>query len=291
MSVPLRAWLFGVSVVDRLPGLRQLHWKPSLRRWYFPLRAAALVKPSLPFALCELLRRSATRPYRLRESGLPVHVRHPLNDMWVLDEIYVQRVYEPPPEVLAHLDGLSRPPRIVDLGGHAGMFALFALGRFPGSTVTSVEPNPDNAAVLGASLDAGTLGDRWRLVRGAAGTAQGTTRFSGQSFLTQTGGSDGTEVEMIDAFALLDEADLAKIDIEGGEWPILSDERLRGSAVRALVLELHADETGGTAYRDRARELLSAAGFVPGPLFDERPDTACIWAWRAVPPSARMATA
>lgn len=276
MTPLLRLWLLGVRAVDRLPGLRQLHWRPPLRRWYFPLRAAALVRPSLRFALFELLRRKATRPYVLRESGLLAHVRHPLNDMWIVDEIFVQRVYEPPREVLDRIEALGRPPRILDLGGHAGLFALFALGRFPGATVTSLEPNPDNAAVLEASR-AG-VGERWRLVRAAAGAEDGSARIGGPSFLSKLGDDGAYEVEVRDAFGLLDEADVAKIDIEGGEWPLLTDERLARASVKALVLELHDDGNGGTAYRERARTLLREAGFTPGPLFDERPDTACVWA-------------
>jgi FkbM family methyltransferase len=276
----LRLWLFGVRVIDRLPVLRQLHWQPPLRRHYFPLRAAALVRPSLRFALFELVRRRAVRPYTLRESGLTLHVRHPLNDMWVVDEIYVQRVYEPPREVLECIEALGRAPRFLDLGGHAGLFALFALGRFPGSTVTSFEPNPDNAAVLDASRRANAAEERWRLVRAAAGPQDGSVRLGGPSFLSTVTDEGVFEVEMRDAFPLLDEVDVAKIDIEGGEWPLLTDERLARSGVRAVVLELHDDGAGGTAYRERARDLLRQAGFTPGPLFDERPDTACVWAWR-----------
>ncbi len=278
MSAFLRAWLFGVRVVDHLPYLKELHWRPPLRRWYFPVRAAAVVAPSLRFAAWELLRRSGVRRYRLRESGLGVVVRHPLNDMWVLDEIFIQRVYEPPPEVLERLDALGRPLRVLDLGGHAGMFALFALGRFPGCRVTSLEPNPSNASVLDSARTSGAQ-DRWTLVRAAAGPADGVARLTGQSFLTTVtaGERDGVEVPVRDAFALLGDADLAKIDIEGGEWPLLEDPRLAGAGSLALVFELHAREQ---AERDRALELLRSAGYATGPLFDERPDTACVWAWR-----------
>jgi FkbM family methyltransferase len=282
LSPFLRSWLLAVNVVDRLPGLRQLHWRPPLRRWYLPLRAAALLGPSLRFLLFELSRRRAVRPYTLRESGLTVHVRHPLNDMWIVDEIFVQRVYEPPPEVLQRIGRLGRAPRFLDLGGHAGLFALFALGRFPGSQVTSLEPNGENAAVLDASRRAGDLADRWTLVRAAAGPREGTVRIGGPSFLSHVSADaeGGVCVPMHDALPLLDAADVAKIDIEGGEWPLLADPRLRTAGVQAVVLELHDDGAGGTAYRERACELLRDAGFVCGPLFDERPDTACVWAWR-----------
>ena len=103
---------------------------------------------------------------------------------------------------------------------------------------------------------------------------------SGESFLSRVGGEGGVEVEVRDVLPLLDTADLAKIDIEGGEWPLLEDPRLATAGVRALVLELHQLEHGDQTYRDRAVQLLREAGFTTGPLFDERPDTACIWAWK-----------
>jgi FkbM family methyltransferase len=273
----VRAFLWLVSVVDRAPYLRELHWRPALRRWYFPLRTAALVSPSARFLAFELLRRRGVRRYRLRGTGLSTAVRHPLNDMWILDEIFVQRVYEPPPEVLSVL---GPAPRVLDLGGHAGNFALFALSRFPGAEVTSFEPNPQNAAMLDWSREANGVQARWRLERAAAGAAPGTLQVSGESFLSRVGGDAGVEVEVRDVLPLLDTADLAKIDIEGGEWPLLEDPRLATAAVRALVLELHELAPGDTTYRDRAVQLLRDAGFTTGPLFDERPDTACIWAWK-----------
>ena len=273
----LRMFLWLVSAVDRAPYLKELHWRPALRRWYFPLRTAAMVAPTGRFLTFELLRRRGVRRYRLRGAGLSTAVRHPLNDMWIVDEIFVQRVYEPPPEVLAVLPAA---PRVVDLGGHAGNFALFALSRWPGSTVTSFEPNPENAALLDASRSANGVVDRWRLERAAAGVSAGQMRVSGESFLSRVGGDDGVEVEVRDVLPLLDTADLAKIDIEGGEWPLLEDPRLATAGVRALVLELHELAPGDKTYRDRAKHLLREAGFTTGPLFDERPDTACIWAWK-----------
>ena len=276
----VRAWLWIVSAVDRAPVTKHLHWKPPLRRFWMPLRTAPLVSPGIRFLVFELLRRPGVRRYRLRGTGLSTAVRHPLNDMWILDEIFVQRVYEPPTEVLSRLEALGRPPRVLDLGGHAGNFALFALARWPGATVTSFEPNPENAALLDASREANRAGDRWRLERAAAGAAAGTLRVSGESFLSRVGGDDGVEVEVRDVLGALDGCDVAKIDIEGGEWSILEDPRLGSAGVRAVVLELHEFAPGDQTYKARAVALLQEAGFEAGPLFDERPDTACVWAWR-----------
>ncbi|MCW2958917.1 MAG: methyltransferase FkbM family [Solirubrobacterales bacterium] len=273
---PLDVWSLVVRAVDRMPGLRQLHWQPSLRRWWLPLRTAPYVAPSWRFAGRELLRRKGTHRYRLRRNGLHAWLRQPLNDMWIVDEIFVQGVYEPPVEVLARV---GDAPRVLDVGGHAGLFALFALGRWPAATVMSLEPNPGNAAVLDRSLRTGGLERRWTLRREAAGVAPGRARVGGPSFLSRLG-EEGTEVAVVDALTMLDHVDLAKIDVEGAERALLEDPRLADAGVCALVLELHEAAPGETAYRQEAVSRLEAAGFVCGPLFDERPDTACVWAWR-----------
>ena len=41
-------------------------------------------------------------------------------------------------------------------------------------------------------------------------------------------------------FPHLHDADLLKIDIEGGEWPLLTDARFGELKVPAIVLEYHA---------------------------------------------------
>lgn len=281
MSRLLAAWLQVIRFVDRAPGLRQLHWQPRHRRWYFPLRSAVMVSPSVRFLAREQLRRGGTRRYRLRQSGLQAWLRHPLNDMWIVDEIFVQRVYEPPAEVVERLERLGRAPRILDLGGHAGLFALFSLGRFPGAQVTSLEPNGENAAVLDASRTSNALQERWTLIRAAAGTADGRARMDGPSFLSRVVAEpDGGDVEVRDVLPLLDEFDLAKIDIEGGEWALFDDPRFREAGVTALVFEIHAASPQDRQFGERAVERLRAAGFRTGPLFDRRPDTDCVWAWR-----------
>ena len=74
------------------------------------------------------------------------------------------------------------------------------------------------------------------------------------------------EVRVEDVMPLLADARLAKIDIEGGEWALLQDERLkRGPA--AIVLEFHPAGCPGTRTDEAAERLLAEAGYgvVPPP--------------------------
>src|SRR2546430_2382876 len=55
------------------------------------------------------------------------------------------------------------------------------------------------------------------------------------------GEPDAVEVRAADALPHLAEADLAKVDIEGAEWPIIGDPRLANGGPRAVVLEYHPE--------------------------------------------------
>ncbi len=246
--------------------------------------------------------------YTLRESGLRAQIRHPLLDMWVLEELFRFGAYEPPRQVGETLDLLGRPPRILDLGGHVGLFGLFAFGRFDGVSVVSFEPDPRNAQVLRRCIEANALGERWRLVEACAGTGEGTVEFDSAFHLSGVarGGRElaGKRDEISAAFPFMAGApllsperhvvavqdvlpaamdvDLLKIDIEGGEWEILSDPRFKATAAVALVLEYHATENEGSGACARAHELLGGAGFQTRQAAQDG-DAGVIWAWRDTP--------
>lgn len=245
--------------------------------------------------------------YQLRGSALRIRVRHPLLDMWVLEEIFRFRVYEPPAEVTLALGSLNRPIRVVDLGGHVGFFGLFMLPRFPGATIVSFEPDPRNAEVLRGCVELNSLGDRWRVIESSAATRDGTAEFASSFHLSRIGASDerlerlqrgigGTfsflrdtplltaerhRVECRDVFPYLADADLVKIDIEGSEWGILADPRLGEVPASAVVLEYHPGyvEDADTT----ARSALAEAGYRVG-RSRRTGDAAMLWAWRPQPP-------
>jgi Methyltransferase FkbM domain len=80
--------------------------------------------------------------------------------------------------------------------------------------------------------------------------------------------------DVLESFA---EADLVKIDIEGGEWALMADPRF-GSA-DTIVLEYHATGCPQPDLHAAARRLLEGHGYELVPLF-EGDDFGMVWAFR-----------
>ena len=269
------------------------------------LGAASCVTQPTRFVAAELSGSSSERRYRLRGSGLSAQVRHPLLDMWILEEVFRNRVYQPPPEALRALQALHRPARVVDLGGHVGYFALFMLDLLPGSMVVSLEPDPANAASLRRSIESNGLHDSWNLVEACATTSDGELEFESSFHLSRIARQDtaladfqshlaseipfleGTplletqprRVQSRDAFAYLPEGDLLKIDIEGGEWDILDDPRFASLEPAAVVLEYHPPYYQHADPESVVRRALESAGLDSGPSVPGD-GAAVMWAWR-----------
>jgi len=228
--------------------------------------------------------------YRLRDSGLELVLRHGTPDVGVLDEVFGQRQYDPPPPVAAVLDERSEL-EVVDLGANIGLFALHARARWPAAHITSFEPDPCNLELLerchGANADRGP----WRLVAAAAAVADGEQAFHAGRFACSALAAEGeapaenrppVRVPAVDALPALAGADLVKMDIEGGEWALLGDPRFAAAGVRAVVLEHHPHLCPGPDPRAAAEGLLHAAGYATRSLI-ERPDrVGLLWAWRTL---------
>jgi hypothetical protein len=99
---------------------------------------------------------------------------------------------------------------------------------------------------------------------------------------------------VVDLFGLDHAVDLLKLDIEGGEWPILLDGRLAALRAGAVVAEWHGRRAPERRPREAVARLLRTAGytaFADGP-YDPNADVGVLWAWRAATgasarPSAR----
>jgi FkbM family methyltransferase len=254
-----------VRFVRRLataPGFRRLTRVRPLLRLSFALRAS-LVRERLRFARNELRRRPVTCVYRLRGSGVAVVLRHHTGDIMVLDEIFSQREYEPPPRAALALAALPSAPRVLDLGANIGLFGAWVLGRFPGAAIDAVEADPENAAVHRRTIAANGLEGRWRLVEAFAATAPGVRRFAGGEHATSheaVANERWIDVRAVDVLPELAEADFVKIDIEGAEWDLLADPRFGRLRPRVVVLEYHEDGSPPEDPRQAAERALRAAG-------------------------------
>jgi FkbM family methyltransferase len=214
--------------------------------------------------------------YALRGRKTRVTVRHRTRDIAILNEVFgARRVYEPPDRASIALTG---PIRVLDLGGNIGLFGLYALQRWTVKSLRSFEPDPSNFALLEET--ARTFG-HWDVVPTAVSNEAGTLRFRTGLFSESRAATDGepaTDVPVIDVFDS-GRCDLLKIDIEGGEWPILTDDRLAGFA-RVIAVEWHTVKGRKLPADREARELLSEAGY---PNQYEAPrapgENGVIWAW------------
>lgn len=231
-----------------------------------------------PFAfLWADVRKVGIRSYRLRATGEPIVIRHGCNGLELLDEIFRRRCYDPPRPVAALI---GAAPRVLDVGANVGGYSAFVRGRWPDARIVAIEADADNVEALRlfADLDAsGTV----EVLEAAATTNDAPLQFgSGRGSGSRIVAAGGDLVAGVDLLAMLPTADLVKMDIEGGEWPILSDERLAMGGPLVLVMEYHRRSQRDTTAGDAATELLENAGFEVGFVESNYWGHGTLWAWR-----------
>jgi FkbM family methyltransferase len=148
--------------------------------------------------------------------------------------------------------------------------------------ISAYEPDPANAAVHRQSVAANGLGSRWTVTEAAAGSADGEARFASGGVALSSLSADGDIVVPVrDVLAAIAHADLVKMDIEGGEWPILLDPRFAAAPPRVLVLEYHpGDGCPGEDPHDAVRKLLAAANLSTSEIWRRDDGYGMLWAWR-----------
>lgn len=270
-----------------------LRWSHRLDRLITRLTAAVtaaqFVDRPASFVARDLARRGSVGGYRLRGTDVSLHVRHGTPDAAMISEIFHHGVYEPPPAIVERL-GPAGPAKILDLGANIGMFGVWARHRFAGAEITAVEPDRFNAAVLRRTV-AGNGQDRWKVLEAAAGSAEGRMAFTHGAFwlskLEPDAPADGDTVDVIDVLPMLVGVDLLKLDIEGGEWPILLDPRFKSVQVPTVIFEYHPHMSPERDAREASSRAFQAAGYRVEPVFhDEAGGHGVAWAWRPEGPLA-----
>jgi FkbM family methyltransferase len=326
--------------------LRALLRHPRVEPRVAAVLRATTVRESGRFAARELAGRRTEAVYRLRGCDLRALVQHGTADVHALDQAFYQRAHEPPPDAATVLAGADHPLRALDLGAHVGMWGLWLHARFPVAHVLALEPDPRNAARHRRQIELNGLRGSWEVLEAAAVTADGPVTFTvGQGTrgrvepdeggaaasgagaesgaaaatggapesgaATATGGvpePGAATVAGRDAFALLDDLDLLKLDIEWGEWALLADPRAAALHVPVVMLEYHAtgaplsDPGSGAPSADfgsgvlsaghatgapaadpgaGARRALERAGYTTAPPVETEPGFGVVWGWRA----------
>jgi FkbM family methyltransferase len=256
--------------------------RPQVERLISTWLRARTVRESGRFAVRELSGRRELARYRLRASGLEIYLRHGTPDIYTLDQAFYQCHFDPPPgvaDVLAPLD----PLRIVDLGANIGLFGAAMLGRYPRATVTAFEPDDRNADLLERTIAANGAAARWRVIRACAGATSGVVAFVegeyGTSHVVDVA-DGGRQKSAVDVFPYLDDAQFAKIDIEGSEWELLADPRFAQLATRVIHLEFHPRSAPAPDPAAAAVRAVEEAGYDHDEVRETGPGTGMLWAWR-----------
>lgn len=256
------------------------------RRWSRMARVSRAVQERRTLLWREINRQLGIGGYHLRGSHLVVHVRHSTPDLGGLFEVFVLRNYEPPAPIRDALERRSRarPLEVADLGGNIGLFGLWVLREFPTAQIISFEPDPANADVLALTAEVNQQQESWRLVTACAGARGGQVLFRAGDYLeSRIVAQDDAHARLVptvDVFAHLANVDWAKIDIEGGEWELLSDPRFAHLAVPVLWLEYHPNLCPTDSPREFAMEALTTAGYRIEPFEERAPGLGELWAWR-----------
>jgi FkbM family methyltransferase len=286
------------AAIDRITLLRSVIKSQPVQHLIQTARGARVVREPLRFVALQM-GAPRTACYHLRASGLKVFLRHGTRDVHILNEIFggtdAHQSYEPPLAIAAVLDA-NPSPKVLDLGANVGLFGLYVLSRWPHATIRSFEPDPANAAVLRRVIAANELEERWSMAEVAVSNKVDELTFEvglySESRLVaeseRTSPAEGSSaddigktisVRTVDIFAEDHDVDLMKMDIEGGEWAILPDPRLKDLRADVLVLEWHGRGCPEPDARTATIRLLHEAGYSGLEEIESGVGNGLLWAW------------
>lgn len=178
-----------------------------------------------------------------RLAANPLFVRRNTTDMWTFDQIFVDHEYR-------CIDHLQNVRTVIDAGANVGYSSAYFLTRFPQVKIIALEPDPLNFSALQRNLS--PWGDRVTYLNVALWSKPATLSFRSETM--EPGAEWGRQVEpgagdvhavdiphVIERFGLT-EIDLLKVDIEGSEKHVFSNDVSWLDKVRNIVIELHDDE-------------------------------------------------
>ncbi|AWI90317.1 hypothetical protein C0214_19905 [Methylobacterium sp. DM1] len=199
----------------------------------------------------------------LANEARDVRLRLGTSDAYVFRQVFGDREYDVP--------GLPERASVVfDLGSNIGLAALFFADKYPGAKIVSVEPDPDNFAMLRENT-IGVYGIETE--QAAVWTASGTISFATTSETGEDLGAWGGQtleaaapsqsVVSVRAISIPDlmsrygveRIDVLKVDIEGAELELFSRNASWLEQVDMVLVETHDRFKPGTeaAVRDAVR--------------------------------------
>ena len=159
---------------------------------------------------------------------------------------------------------------IVDLGSNIGLAAVYFSAYFPDSFIICVEPDITNFNLLKKNLASEIKSKKVACLNAAIGSKDGLGNLKPGRFRhntqVDTAESGKNPVKVISINRLMEDynlenIDLLKIDIEGGERELFSGNLEWLTATKSVLIEFHGDELF-----EKCVHVLKSAGFVVNKL-------------------------
>jgi len=180
-----------------------------------------------------------------RRSATTLTLRPFAGDLFVLYEVLAFRAYDIPSSLLP----TEKVRIIIDCGANIGITSLFLATRYPDATILSVEPHPENFALLKANvaevprilpIHACVTGTPQKAIRFTTNQAAWGNRIATDA---DTNGSVWIPAITIDELCKrngIEKIDLLKLDIEGAEQQVLQNGTFL-ARTEHIVVELHGE--------------------------------------------------
>jgi FkbM family methyltransferase len=151
---------------------------------------------------------------------------------------------------------------------------LYFLHKYPICKVIAFEPHADHAkqALRNLLIDGSNKRVEFHAVAAGAKTRSlHITDQKSSSTLSENASDETVPVQIVDIFPILGDrhVDILKMDIEGGEYEILADERFAKLQVSTIVMEWHS-RGNGLADKQWCEERLRGLGFKITEIFTEQ---------------------
>lgn len=233
-----------------------------LRRSLTGLHASAAARAANAHALSRHLARAAAHDWGFFTLYLP-GVEHPLyarprtSDLAAFHAIFGRHQQA--------VDLGFTPETIVDLGANVGYAAVDLALRYPDASVVAVEPEPSNVEVLRRNIGSLNIvvvqAAVWprRALLELEEAEIGHVGFRVHEVSSSRRAVQTVTMPMLMEQTGFDVVDLLKIDIEGAELELLTQEAEWLEGVRAIAIEFHDTIKPGCSAR--GEEALARAGF------------------------------
>lgn len=190
-----------------------------------------------------------------------IWLRTGCSDDTTFDEMFSQKVYEP------LLQAIPNARYVIDVGANIGLATRFLGGHYPGAEVFSVEPDPDNFALLKRNVEPLMAAKRCQILRAAAWSSNGTVNLSDVPEHTEFDAVHVSEnatlasraVEALTIGEIVKRSDfpridILKVDIEGAESEIFKADLEWLNRTRAIAIEFHADSRKSSGFDELMKE-------------------------------------